>query len=248
MKRWLSERLPLEEVGSAIRHKTVPQHRYSLLYYLGGMTLFFFGVQVVTGILLLLYYRPSAGEAYDSVQFIMTRVPFGWLIRSIHSWSANLMIGAAFAHLFSVLFLKAYRRPRELTWISGVLLLFLAMGFGFTGYLLPWNQLAFFATRVGTEISSAIPGIGPSIVRFLRGGSDVTGATLTRFYGVHVAVLPALTTLLLVTHLLLVQYHGMSVPPSVEEQARRDNRPVPAMPFVPHFALLVVLLFRLWVV
>lgn len=237
MKRWLSERLPIAEVESAIRHKTVPQHRYSLLYYLGGMTLFFFAVQVVTGILLLLYYRPSAGEAYDSVQFIMTRVPFGWLIRSVHSWSANLMIAAAFAHLFSVLYLKAYRRPRELTWISGVLLLFLAMGFGFTGYLLPWNQLAFFATRVGTEISSAIPGIGESIVRFLRGGSDVTGATLTRFYGVHVAVLPALTTLLLFTHLLLVQYHGMSVPPSVEAQAAREGRRVPAMPFVPHFAL-----------
>ena len=237
MKRWLAERLPLEEVESAVRHKTVPQHRYSIWYYLGGMTLFFFIVQVVTGILLLLYYRPSAAEAYDSVRFIMTRVPFGWLIRSIHSWSANLMIGAAFVHMFSVLFLKAYRRPREVTWVSGVLLLFLAMAFGFTGYLLPWNQLAFFATRVGTDIASAIPWIGEATVRFLRGGHDVTGATLTRFYGVHVAVLPALTTALLFTHLLLVQYQGMSVPPSVEEQAKRDGRPVPEMPFVPHFAL-----------
>lgn len=237
MKRWLSERLPLVEIESAIRHKTVPQHRHALWYYLGGMTLFFFVVQVVTGILLLLYYRPSAAEAYDSVQFIMTRVPFGWLVRSIHAWSANLMIGAAFVHLFSVLLLKAYRRPRELTWVSGVLLLFIAMAFGFTGYLLPWNQLAFFATRVGTDIASTIPGIGEATVRFLRGGSDVTGATLTRFYGVHVAVLPALTTALLVAHLVLVQYHGMSVPPSVEEQATREGRRVPEMPFVPHFAL-----------
>ena len=237
MRSWLRSRLPLAEVEAAIQHKTVPQHRHSIWYYLGGMTLFFFLVQVVTGILLLLYYRPSASEAYDSVQFIMTRVPFGWLIRSIHSWSANLMVGAAFAHLFSVLFLKAYRRPREVTWLSGVLLLFLSLGFGFTGYLLPWNEVAFFATRVGTDIAGAVPYVGDTIVRLLRGGPDVTGATLTRFYGVHVAVLPAITTVLLGLHLLLVQYHGMSVPPSIEARAEREGRAVPAMPFVPHFAL-----------
>jgi cytochrome b6 len=201
------------------------------------MTLFFFLVQVVTGILLLLYYRPSSAEAYDSVQFIMTQVPFGWLVRSIHSWSANLMVAAAFAHLFSVLFLKAYRKPREITWISGVLLLFISLGFGFTGYLLPWNELAFFATRVGTDVAGAVPVLGESIVRFLRGGPDVTGATLTRFYGVHVAVLPAITTVLLGLHLLLVQHHGMSVPPSIEAQAAREGRPVRTMPFAPHFAL-----------
>jgi cytochrome b6 len=237
MKPWLAERLPVAELEAAIEHKTVPQHRHSIWYYLGGMTLFFFVVQVVTGILLLLYYRPSAAEAYDSVQFIMTRVPFGWMVRSIHSWSANLMVGAAFIHLFSVLFLKAYRRPRELTWISGVLLLFLIMGFGFTGYLLPWNELAFFATRVGTDIPGALPLLGEATVNFLRGGPDVTGATLTRFYGVHVAVLPAIATALLGLHLLLVQYHGMSVPPSVEAEAERAGKRIPVMPFVPHFAL-----------
>lgn len=237
MRDWLTQRLPLAEIEAAIQHKTVPQHRFSIWYYLGGMTLFFFIVQVTTGILLLLYYRPSAAEAYDSVQFIMTRVPFGWLVRSIHSWSANLMVGAAFVHLFSVLFLKAYRRPREITWISGVLLLFVTLGFGFTGYLLPWNELAYFATRVGTDMAGAVPHIGEATVRFLRGGPDVTGATLTRFYGVHVAVLPAITTGLLGLHLLLVQYHGMSVPPSIEDRAKKDGRPVRTMPFVPHFAL-----------
>ncbi len=236
-RAWFAERLPLDAIQAAIDHKTVPQHRHSFWYYLGGMTLFFFGVQVATGILLLLYYRPSATEAYDSVQFIMTRVPFGWLIRSIYSWSANLMVGAAFIHLFSVLYLKAYRKPRELTWISGMLLLFITMGFGFTGYLLPWNELAFFATRVGTDIPGAIPVVGEAIVTFLRGGPEVSGATLTRFYGIHVAVRPAITTVLLGLHLVLVQYHGMNVPPSVEEQAARTGRPVPTMPFVPHFAL-----------
>ncbi|HEX5069263.1 MAG TPA: cytochrome bc complex cytochrome b subunit [Vicinamibacterales bacterium] len=237
MRTWLTERGPVAEVQEAIAHKTVPQHRYSLWYYLGGMTLFFFMVQVVTGILLLLYYRPSSAEAYDSVQFIMTRVPFGWLVRSIHSWSANLMVGAAFVHLFSVLFLKAYRRPREVSWLTGVLLLFLTLGFGFTGYLLPWNELSYFATRVGTDIAGVVPGVGEFILTFLRGGKDISGATLTRFYGFHVAVLPAIATALIGLHLLLVQYHGMSVPPSVEEEAARAGRSVPAMPFMPHFAL-----------
>src|SRR3989441_11877518 len=176
------------------------------------MTLFLFAVQVATGILLLLYYRPSSENAFESVQFIITEVKFGWLIRSIHSWSANLMIATLFIHLFSVFFLRAYYPPREITWLSGVFLLFIVICFGFSGYLLPWNKLAFFATQVGTQIVANVPVIGSFMLRFLRGGENVTGATLTRFYGFHVAVLPALTTAVLGIHLLLVQLHGMSKP------------------------------------
>jgi len=234
---WLETRVPSRAFVEFMRHKRVPQHRYSIWYYFGGMTLFLFVVQVGTGALLLLYYRPSASEAYESVQFIMTRVPFGWLMRSIHAWSANLMIAAVFAHLISVLFLHAYRPPREVTWMSGVALLLLILAFGFTGYLLPWNELSFFATRVGTDITDAVPGVGHFIVRFLRGGDDVTGATLTRLFGVHVAILPAVATALLVLHLVLVQVHGMSLPPSIERLEREGGRPVRSMPFFPHFIL-----------
>jgi cytochrome b6 len=230
---WLDARVGLADVAYLARKKQVPVHRHTVWYYFGGMTLFLFGVQVVTGILLLLYYRPSAEEAYESIQFLMTEVEFGWLVRSVHAWSANLMVFTAFVHLFSVLLLQAYRPPRELTWLSGVALLALALAFGFTGYLLPWNELAYFATKVGTEITGAVPLAGAFLVRLLRGGDEVTGATLTRFYGVHVAILPALTTLLLGLHLFLVQKHGMSVPPSVE--ARGDGRRV--MPFLPNFLL-----------
>jgi cytochrome b6 len=236
-RSWLEERVPLQDLVDALRHKTVPLHRHSAWYYFGGMTLFLFGIQVGTGALLLLYYRPSAGEAYESVRFIMTRVPFGWLVRSIHAWSANLMVATAFGHLFSVLFLQAYRRPREITWISGVVLLVLTMAFGFTGYLLPWNQLSFFATRIGTDMAASIPLAGHFIVRLMRGGTDVTGATLTRLFGVHVAILPALATALIALHLFLVQRHGMSVPPSVEAESRRTGRPVASVPFWPHFVL-----------
>jgi cytochrome b6 len=234
---WSRQRVPLAAIEEAIRHKTVPVHRHSYAYYLGGMTLFLFGVQVATGALLLLYYRPSSNEAYESVQFIMTRVPFGWLVRSIHSWSANLMVAAAAAHLFSVLFLHSYRRPREVTWVSGMVLLALTLGFGFTGYLLPWNELAYFATRVGTDIMTAVPGVGGFLVRFIRGGPDVTGATLTRLFGMHVAILPMMATVLLGLHIWLVQVHGMSVPPAAEDAARRSGRRGPALPFVPHFVL-----------
>ena len=231
--RWLDDRLGLEALRGPIREKTVPVHRHTVWYYFGGMTLFFFLIQVMTGILLMLYYRPSAEEAYESVQFIMTQVPFGWLIRSIHSWSANLMIATAFVHRFSVFFLKAYRAPRELTWVSGFVLLILGMGFGFSGYLLPWNRLAFFATRVGTDIAGSVPLIGNFLVRFLRGGDHVTGGTLSRFYGWHVAILPALCTLVLLLHLLMVQRHGMSSPPSEEDRSAGKRR----MPFVPDFLL-----------
>jgi len=229
-RQWLRHRLGTGPVEEMAAHKTVPVHRHTIWYYLGGMTLFLFTIQVVTGILLLLYYRPSAEEAFESVQFIMTDVSFGWLIRSIHSWSANLMIATLFVHMFSVFFLKAYRPPREMTWITGVLLLFIALGFGFSGYLLPWNKLAFFATRVGTEIPRVFPLVGDFLMRFLRGGDEVTGATLTRFFGFHVAILPALTTAILGVHLWLVQSHGMSRPPGTEQNGKE-------MKFVPNFIL-----------
>jgi cytochrome b6 len=237
---WVDERIDLSEVRHFVAEKGVPVHAQKVWYYLGGMTLFLFGVQVFTGILLLLYYRPSATEAYESVQFIVTQVKFGWLIRNVHSWSANLLIGLAFAHFFSVFFLKSYRKPRELTWVSGILLLFLMLGFGFSGYLLPWNELSFFATKVGTGIAGAVPVIGHFSLRLLRGGDDVTGATLSRFYGLHVAILPAIATALVALHLLFVQRQGMSVPPGVEKKLKAGER-LPQMPFFPNYILRDVL-------
>jgi quinol-cytochrome oxidoreductase complex cytochrome b subunit len=227
---WFQERLGLSGIREFLAHKTVPVHSATIWYYFGGITLFLFVIQVLTGMLLLLYYRPSPSEAYESVQFIMTRVEFGWLVRSIHSWSANLMILAAFIHMFSVVFLHAYRRPRELTWLSGIALLGLALAFGFSGYLLPWNTISYFATKVGTDMAAAVPVVGHSIARFLRGGDEVGGGTLTRFFGFHVAVLPGITTLLLLFHLALVQKHGMSSPPWVKRDA-------PQMKFFPNFFL-----------
>src|SRR3990172_451638 len=228
--QWLDERLSLSSLGQIASKKEVPLHRQSIWYYFGGMTLFLFTVQVVTGILLLLYYRPSAENAFESVQFIVTEVKFGWLIRSIHSWSSNLMILTLFIHMFSVYFMRAYQRPRELTWLSGVVLLFISICFGFSGYLLPWNEVSYFATKVGTDIAGVLPFVGKTMLRFLRGGDDVTGGTLTRFFGFHVAVLPAAATVFIGIHVLLVQLHGMHVPSRYEQSHRR-------MKFFPNFLL-----------
>jgi len=228
---WFDERLGVSEAVAFLRHKTVPLGSHTIWYYFGGVSLFLFGIQVATGLLLLFYYKPGLDSSYESVQFIVTRVPFGWLIRSLHSWSANLMVFAVFVHMFSVYFLKAYRPPRELTWMTGMVLLGLTMTFGFSGYLLPWNELAFFATKVGTDIAGVVPVIGPFMARLLRGGEEVGGATLTRFFGFHVAMLPAAFSAALLLHLLLIQRQGMS-----DTVGSRDE-PSKGMPFFPGFIL-----------
>ena len=165
----------------------------------------------------------------------MTQVRFGWLIRSIHAWCSNLVMALAFSHMFSTFFLKSYRKPRELTWVSGMLLLSLMLAFGFSGYLLPWNTLSYFATMVGTNIAGVLPGVGESVLRFLRGGDSITGSTLTRFFGFHVAILPVLTAPVLLLHLWLIQKQGMSLPVSLEEQHRAQGTTPPQIRFFPDF-------------
>lgn len=237
---WVDERVQISELTKFMSKKYVPVHSHSVWYYFGGVSLFLFIIQVVTGILLLFYYKGSADQAYESIKFIMSKVEFGWLIRSVHSWSANLFILSVFIHLFSVFFEKSYRKPREMTWITGFLLFVLSLAFGFSGYLLPWNELAFFATKVGTDITGAIPVIGEPLKYFLRGGEDVTGATLSRFFGFHVALFPGIFTFLLIIHLLLVQRQGMSEP--LEAEVKKEKK---TMPFFPNFFLRDLLLWLL---
>lgn len=234
IRQWIDERIDLSGLVHFTEKKVVPVHRHHFWYGMGGVTLFLFMIQIVTGILLLLYYRPSAESAYESVEFIMTSVHYGWLIRSIHSWGANLMIFFLCMHMFSTYFMKAYRKPREMTWISGGLLLLLALGFGFSGYLLPWNKLSFFATKVGTEIAGVVPVVGKEILILLRGGEEVTGATLTRFFGFHVALLPLIALIVLGIHLILIQAQGMSVPPGLSKSYKKNPRTIK---FIPDFLL-----------
>jgi cytochrome b6 len=226
---WVDERLGISEVAAFARHKTVPAHRHSFWYYWGGISLFLFFVQCFTGVLLLVYYRPGA-DAFESVRQITFVMHFGWLIRSAHSWSANLMIFAIMVHMFSVFFMKAYRKPREFGWFSGMALLALATVFGFSGYLLPMDELSYFATKVGLQIPAAVPFIGPAIANILRGGPDVSEFTVQRFFALHVVVLPALFLPLLGFHLWLVQKHGNAIPPGEELKHPSDRKSIPFMP------------------
>lgn len=233
---YLYERMGMSVFAYLAAKKRVPIHRMTSFYFLGGMALFLFGIQVISGMLLSLYYKPSPDQAFESVQAIMTEVDFGWLLRSVHSWGANLVIGVLFLHVLTTYVMRAYRRPREFTWVTGMFLLALFMAFGFSGYLLPWNQLAFFATRVGTALVGVVPVVGHQMLLIARGGANVTGDTLSRFYALHVAILPLLTLGLLALHLYLVQQHGMSIPDHVVRRCGGADR-VPSMPFVPHFLL-----------
>ena len=226
---WLSERMPLGEIDAYLRAKQVPSHRKTFWYYFGGLTLFFLGVQVLTGILLAVYYQPSPEHAHESIVKIVNETPHGWLIRSMHAWSAHLMIAMLLVHMFSVYLLRAYRKPRELMWLSGFLLLLVVLGFGFTGYLLPWDTKAYFATLIGTEVPKSLPLLGAWGVSIVKGAGYVGDETLTRMYALHVTILPLIALLVVAFHVLLNQYLGVSTPAGTAP----TRKPVP---FFPDFA------------
>ncbi len=212
---WLDERTGWRRVWEAIFLRKVPKINWA--YTLGSATLFATVNQVVTGILLTIYYVPSPDEAYASVSFISQELPAGWLIRGLHHWGASAMVVLAVLHMLRVIAYGAYKYPREATWITGVLLLLVTLIFGFTGYLLPWDQKAFWATTVGTRMTEVTPVIGDWLLRLARGGDEITAITLTRFYGFHVWMLPVVLVLLLGVHLYLVIRIGISAVPKREE-------------------------------
>ena len=209
------------------RQKLVPVHGLDLWYYTGGIVLFLFGIQFLTGMALAFYYVPYFAEANKSVIDIVTKLNMGWFFRSLHHWAAQAAILVMFVHVFATLLLKSYRKPRELLWVSGFCLLVIAIFFGLSGYFLLWDERAFAAVRVATGGAGNLPLFGGWIKAFLRGGIDVTGETLTRFYAFHVTILPLFTLALVGFHLLLVQFHGMSIPLS---QQGKDVKKVPFFP------------------
>jgi ubiquinol-cytochrome c reductase cytochrome b subunit len=212
---WLDERLGLTTIYNTVLDRSVPKVNW--WYTLGSATLFLFVLQGITGIFLAVYYVPSPDHAYDSIQYIMTGVQFGWLIRGIHHWGATLMVITVFLHMLRTFYMAAYKYPRELTWMTGVVLLLATLGMGFTGYLLPWNQRAYWATTVGTEIAGTVPFIGDFILRVLRGGSDLSAVTLARFFAMHIWLIPAAIALVIGVHLYLVIRIGITHVPKADD-------------------------------
>jgi len=212
---WIDERLGLKTIYDTVLDRKVPKVNW--WFTLGSASLFLFLLQGITGIMLTIYYVPSPDHAYDSIQYIMTGVSFGWLIRGVHHWGASLMVLIVFFHMLRTYFFGAYKYPREFTWVTGVLLLLLTLGMGFTGYLLPWNQRAYWATTVATSIAGTVPFIGGFINQVLRGGSDLSAVTLARFFSVHIWWFPAIIAGLIGVHLYMVIRLGISSVPKEQD-------------------------------
>ncbi len=212
---WLDERLGWRGVWEAIFLRKVPKVNW--FYALGSATMFCAMLQIITGILLTIYYVPAPGQAYESVQYITNQLPMGWFVRGLHHWGASAMVVLTVLHMLRVIVYGAYKYPREVTWFTGVTLLIVVIGFGFTGYLLPWDQKAYWATTVGTRIAGAAPFVGDTILKVMRGGNELSAITLVRFFGVHVWVLPITLLILIGIHLYLVIRNGISSVPKKGE-------------------------------
>ena len=212
---WLDERLGLTGIYDSVLDRNIPKVNW--WFTLGSASLFLAGLQGITGIFLTVYYVPSPDHAYDSIQYIMNGVAYGWLIRGIHHWGATLMVIVVFIHMLRTFYCAAYKYPRELTWVTGVVLLLATLGMGFTGYLLPMNQKAYWATTVGTEIPGTIPIIGPFLTQVLRGGVGISAVTLARFFSLHIWFLPALIALTIGIHMYLIIRLGISYIPTKED-------------------------------
>jgi quinol-cytochrome oxidoreductase complex cytochrome b subunit len=212
---WLDERTGSNQLYKTLFLRKIPKVNW--LFTLGSATLFVMVNQFVTGILLTVYYVPSVEDAYDTINYIDSSLPLGWLVRGLHHWGATAMVALVILHMLRIIYHGAYKYPRELTWLTGVALLLLTFAFGFTGYLLPWDQKAYWATTVGTRILDVIPFIGDFLLRAARGGEELSAVTLSRFFGIHVWVLPAVTVLLVAAHLYLVVKIGISAPPKKED-------------------------------
>jgi menaquinol-cytochrome c reductase cytochrome b subunit len=221
---WLEERSGLVGATKYFLFRKVPGD-VNWYQTLGSATLTAFLVQAMTGVILAMYYTPDPNSAYESIKHITNDVTLGWLVRGMHRWGASLFIILMFFHMARVFLFGAYKYPREINWVIGVLLLVMGMTEGFTGYLLPWDQTAYWATVVGINLNGTAPIVGPFLAQILKGGSQISGDTLSRFYSIHMLVLPGAIFALIGLHLYLVIRLGIVSPPWSSTEAGRERPP-----------------------
>ena len=224
---WLEERSGLVGAVGYFLFRKVPRDT-NWFHTLGSATLTAFIVQAVTGVVLAFYYKPDPDSAYQSIQHITNDLTLGWLVRGMHKWGASVFIILMFFHMARVFLFGAYKYPRELNWIVGVLLLAMGMLEGFTGYLLPWDQTAYWATVVGINLNGTAPIIGPFLAQFLAGGQEIGADALSKFYSLHMLVIPGALIGLIILHLHLVIRLGVTSPPWSDVAAGRDRDEAPA--------------------
>ena len=227
---WVKERFPVDvEEMKSLTNEPVPNHLKHWWFALGGTPAILFVIQIVTGVFLLFHYVPTPEQAYESVDKITNEVAFGWYVRSLHKWASELMIVTVMLHMSRVFFTGAYRKPRELNWMVGGVILFVTLGLAFTGYSLIYDQLSYWAAMVGTEIAASTPVVGPLAADFIRGGPEVSGNTLTRFFALHVVIFPALLIGLVVLHIVFVRLNGVTQF-EFEGERRSRHRTFPLFP------------------
>src|SRR3990172_5869994 len=221
--QWLDDRLRLRPIQDSLLYEPIPGGT-SWIYVFGSVTLFLFFLQLITGMFLVIYYAPTPDHAYESIQFITEEVTFGGFVRGLHHWGASAVMVAVGLHMLQTYLYGAYKPPREMMWVVGVALLLLMLAFGFSGYLLPWDQKAYWATQVGINMVGTVPIVGEMLARIIRGGETLGTLTLGRFFALHVLFLPAMTIALVGLHLFILRRVGPAGPFD-ETQARKQSEP-----------------------
>ena len=236
---WFDSRLHLKSMRKTLLDEAIPGGA-SWIYVFGSATLFIFGLQALTGMFLAIYYAPTPDHAYDSVQFIENQVTFGWFVRGLHHWGASAMIIAVGLHMLQVFLYGAYKPPRELMWMVGVLLLLIVLAFAFTGYLLPWDQTAYWATQVGINMVGTVPMVGDVLIKVLRGGETLGALTLSRFFAVHVLFLPAVIVTGIALHMIILRLVGPAGPWDERKAASRRETFYPRQVYMDAVVMLCV--------
>ena len=236
---WLNKRLPIDEfIGTQLTGYYAPKN-FNIWYFFGSLALVVLVLQLVTGIFLAMYYKPSAAHAFDSVQHIMREIDWGWLIRYMHSTGASAFFIVVYLHMFRGLMYGSYRAPRELLWVIGMLVYLALMGEAFMGYVLPWGNMSFWGAQVIVNIFGTVPVIGPGLVQWIRGDYGIADATLNRFFALHVAAVPLILLLLVMLHLVALRRSGSNNPDGIEIKERKgaDGHPVDGIPFHPYYTV-----------
>ena len=236
---WVDDRFPLTKMMREHLTEYYAPKNFNFWYYFGSLALLVLVLQIVTGIFLTMHYQPSAKEAFASVEYIMRDVEWGWLIRYMHSTGASMFFVVVYLHMFRALLYGSYKKPRELIWIFGVLILLVLMGEAFMGYLLPWGQMSYWGAQVIISLFSTIPWIGPDLAQWIRGDYVISGATLNRFFALHVIAMPLILLGLVVAHILALHEVGSNNPDGVDIKKNKDEngKPKDGIPFHPYYTV-----------
>src|SRR5215475_9128732 len=238
-RAWLNKRLPVDEFISTQLTGYYAPKNFNIWYFFGSLALVVLALQLLTGIFLTMFYKPGEATAFDSVEYIMREVNSGWLIRYLHTTGASAFFVVVYLHMFRALLYGSYKPPRELLWVFGMLVYLILMAEAFLGYVLPWGNMSYWAAQVIVNIFGTIPGIGPTLVEWIRGDYGIADATLNRFFSLHVVALPLALLLLVVLHLVALRQTGSNNPDGIEikEKVGADGKPLDGIPFHPYYTV-----------